>query len=139
MAGFDTLAERITGSLAVGSEAFLERLRRHVRGNRREQPAVRAWQRLLPFARVVELVATEKGEAWEQFRDRHGDWGRDAAMWLARRHCGMTQAELAAAVGGLAYPAVGHAVRRLECRRQNDRELNRVLIRLEAQLVENAT
>ena len=82
---------------------------------------------------------TSKGEAWEQFRDRHGDWGRDAALWLARRHCGMTQAELGAAVDGLAYPAVGHAVRRIERRRQNDHDLNRVLTRLEAQLVENAT
>ena len=134
-----TLAARIKGALAVGSEAFLERLRRRVRGNRREQPAVRAWQRLLPFSRVTAIVAKAKGEPWERFRDRHGDWGRDAALWLARRHCGMTQAELGAAVGGLAYPAVGHAIRRIERRRQTDPKLDRVLVRLETQLVENAT
>jgi chromosomal replication initiation ATPase DnaA len=71
----------------------------------------------------------------DTIRDRHGDWGRDAALWLARRHCGLTQAELGAAVGGLAYPAVGHAIRRLERRRCTDRPLDRVLLRLERQLV----
>ena len=134
-----TFSERLKGALAVGSEAFLERLRRRVHGNRREQPAVRAWQRLLPFARVTEIVAKEKGEPWECFRDRHGDWGRDAALWLARRHSGMTQAELGTAVGGMAYPAVGHAVRRIERRRTTDPKLARVLVRLERQLVQNAT
>ena len=135
----ETLADRIKETLAVGSAAFLDRLRRRVRGNRHEQPAVRSWQRLLPFTRVAAAVAKEKGEPWARFRDRHGDWGRDAALWLARRHCGMTQAELGEAAGGMAYPAVGHAVRRIERRRQNDSKLNRVLTKLEGQLVENAT
>ena len=136
---FNSLAERIKGTLAVGSAVFLDRLRRRVRGARHEQPEIRAWQRLLPFTRVTEIVAQEKGEPWEQFRDRHGDWGRDAALWLARRHGGMTQAELGAAAGGMAYPAVGHAVRRIERRRQSDAKLDRVLVRLESQLVDNAT
>jgi REP element-mobilizing transposase RayT len=139
VAEMETLADRIKETLAVGSAAFLDRLRRRVRGNRHEQPAVRSWQRLLPFTRVAAAVAKEKGEPWARFRDRHGDWGRDAALWLARRHCGMTQAELGEAAGGMAYPAVGHAVRRIERRRQNDSKLNRVLTKLEGQLVENAT
>ena len=35
------------------------------------------------------MLAVErvKGEKWMEFRDRHGDWGRDAALWLGRR-CG---------------------------------------------------
>jgi len=135
----ESLFGRVNGSLAVGSDVFLERLRRRVSGNRQEQPAVRAWQRLLPFSRVMELMAKEKGEPWEQFRDRHGDWGRDMALCLGRHHCGMTQAELGAAVGGLAYPAVGHAVRRIERRCQEDSKLERIRIRLEKQLVQNAT
>ena len=43
------------------------------------------------------------------------------------------------AAGGMAYPAVGHAVRRIERRRQSDARLDRVLVRLESQLVDNAT
>jgi chromosomal replication initiation ATPase DnaA len=94
---------------------------------------------LLPFERVIEQVAEAKGEPWDRFRDRHGDWGRDMALWLGRRHCGLTQAEWGQAVGGMAYPAVGHAVRRVESKRQSDGDLARLLSRLEQQLVDNAT
>jgi hypothetical protein len=48
----------------------------------------------------------------------------------------MTQAELGAAAGGMAYPAVGHAVRRIARRQQVDRKLARLLARLERQLAD---
>lgn len=133
------LGDRLRGALVLGSSAFVDRLRRGIRGNRREQPGIRGWQRLLPFERVIERVAKEKGESWESFRDRHGDWGRDVALWLGRRHCGLTQTELGRAAGGMAYPAVGHAVRRVERRRHSDPKLARLLVRLERELVDIAT
>jgi chromosomal replication initiation ATPase DnaA len=68
-----------------------------------------------------------------------GDWGRDVALWLGRRHCGLTQAELGQAAGGLSYPAVGQAVRRIEGARQTDRKLARVVARLERHLLQIAT
>lgn len=132
----ETLVARITGKVALGSKAFLDRLGRVVKGDRHEQPDLRAWRRLLPFEEVIEIVAREKGEPWERFRDRHNDWGRDVALWLGRQHCGMTQAELGAAAGGMAYPAVGHAVRRIARRQQVDRKLARLLARLERQLAD---
>ena len=131
-----TFAEQFKGAVAMGSRAFLDRLRRGVKGNRREQPEMRVWQQLLPFKRVIEVVATEKGDPWEQFRDRHGDWGRDVALWLGRHHCGLTQAELGQAAGGMSYPAVGHAVRGIERRRQTDPQLANLLTRLERQCVD---
>ena len=130
---FRTFAERMRSLVAVGSDAFLQRLRGVVQGNRNEQKALRAWKRLLPFARVIAVVAQEKGEFWEQFRDRHGDWGRDVALWLGRRHCGLTLQELGHAAGGVSYPAVGQAVRKSECRRKVDGKLKRVIEVLEAQ------
>ena len=63
---------------------------------------------------VVRAVEAVKGEAWIEFRDRHGDWGRDLALYLARRHCGLTLAELGARAGGLRYAAVGPAIRSFE-------------------------
>ena len=42
-------------------------------------------------------------------------------------------------VFGALFRGGGVAVRRIERRRQNDHDLNRILTRLEAQLVENAT
>jgi putative transposase len=135
----ETLVDRIQGALALGSEAFLDRLRRGVRGDRRQQPAVRAWQRLLPFERVIAAVAGEKGEPWDGFRDRHRDSGRDMALWSGRRHCGLTQRELGQKTGGMAAAAVGDAVRGIERKREANRELASVLDRLESQLIENAT
>lgn len=141
-AGIETmeiLGTELKGALAIGSTAFVAGLRRRVQGNRREQPVLRSWARLLPFSRVIEAVEREKGEAWDGFRDRHGDDGRDIALWLGRRRCGLTQAELGQLAGGMQYPAVGHAVRRVEKRRLSDRGLDAMLTRLESQLVDIAT
>jgi hypothetical protein len=130
---------RVRGALAWGSEAFVDGLRRRVKGNRREQPAVRAWQRMLPFERVMAAVAREKGDAWERFVNRHGDDGRDMALWLGRRHCGLTQRELGEQAGGVAAAAVGQGVRRIETRRGADSELAKTLDRLEHRLLDIAT
>jgi len=51
---------------------------------------------------VVAAVEKVKGEKWEQFRDRSGDWGRDMALLVARRQCGLTLRELAAKLEGWA-------------------------------------
>ena len=129
---FRTFAERMRSLVAVGSDAFLQRLRGMVHGNRNEQKALRAWKRLLPFDRIIAAVAQEKGEPWEQFRDRYGDWGRDVALWLGRRHCGLTLQELGHAAGGVSYPAVGQAVRKIERRRKTDGAMARLTEKLES-------
>jgi len=121
----EALAVRMRTALAVGSQAFLERLRAAVRGDRRTQPDVRAWQRLMPFERIRQAVAAEKGEPWDAFRDRKGDWGRDVALLLGRRHCGLTLGELGREAGGVAAAAVGAAIGRMERRVAKDRHLRR--------------
>ena len=135
----ETLGIQIRSAVALGTTAFIDRLRRGLHGNRHEQPGLRAWQRLLPFARVIELVAQAKGEPWEDFRDRHGDEGRDVALWLGRRHCGLTQVELGQATGGMAYPAVGQAVRQIDRKRKTDRQLARFLLQIEQKILDIAT
>lgn len=129
--------EHLADSLAVGSEMFISRLRALAHGDRTTQPAVRKWQRLLPFARVIAVVEFAKGEPWSRFRDRQKDSGRDIALWLGRRHCGLTLAELAAAAGGLNAVAASSALRSFERRRRKDNELGALLMRLENQLTEN--
>ena len=129
-----TFGERLRSALALGSDAFLDRLRRGVHGNRSAQPAVRAWQRLLPFERVVTCVAEAKGETWQLFRDRRNDWGRDVALCLGRRHCGMTLPELGRAAGGMSIAATDQAIRRIELRLKHDRALVRQVRVLETKL-----
>ena len=62
--------------------------------------------------RIVKAVASVKGEKWEAFRDRHGDWGRDAALYFGRNRGRMKLMELSAAIGNIDYAAVGGAVSR---------------------------
>ena len=130
----EAFGERIRKAVAMGAEAFLERLRRGVRGDRQQQPEVRAWKRLLRFERVIASVVDAKGEAWEQFRDRRSDWGRDVALCLGWRHCGVTLPELGAAAGGLSAAATAKAVRRMEERLQHDRTLARLVRKIETTL-----
>lgn len=105
--------DRLKAGMAIGSTAFLERLRARVKGDKREQKEIRQWKRLVPFERVVKAVEREKGESWARFCDRRGDWGRDLALWVARKRCGLTLRELGKAVGGMEYFAVSKAIARM--------------------------
>lgn len=125
------MGEHFQKCLAFGSNVFLDKLRREISGDSNEQKDVRAWRRLLPFSKVVEAVSAEKGEQWDEYCSRHGDSGRDIALWLGRKHCGLTLAELGRAAGGMAYPAVGFAVRNIEKRLQTDRQLQKTIEHVE--------
>jgi hypothetical protein len=59
----------------------------------------RAWRRLLPFEEVVRAVESGQGEAWADFADRRGDWGRDLALHVGRGRCGLTLRELGRKAG----------------------------------------
>lgn len=73
-------------------------------------------------------VEAIKGEKWEPFRDRHGDWGRDAALWLGRRR------ELAERAGGIDYASAGAAVSRSGRQLQASSSLRREVARIERHL-----
>ncbi len=126
--------ERVEAGVVLGTAEFVRRLRPRLRGNRREQAGLNRLAGVRAFAEVVAVVEKLKGEPWEAFRDRHGDWGRDLAVWLARRHCGMKLRELGQAVGGVDYATVSSATRRLERRAQHDRKLASALNQAEVQL-----
>jgi len=68
-----------------------------------------------------------KGEDWNAFRDRHGDWGRDLALWCARKHTGLTLRELGAKVGDLDYTGVFLAISRVEKLAKKNPDLHRAM------------
>jgi hypothetical protein len=79
---------RLVAGAILGSEAFVERVRRQLRGDRREQKEFRGLTE--PGRRWEEVVAAVeavKGEKWESFQNRHGDWGRDAVLYAGMRCC----------------------------------------------------
>jgi hypothetical protein len=57
-----------------------------------------------------------RGEPWAQFRDRHGDTGRDLALYVGRRYCGLKPKELSKFAGLDDYSAVALAIKRFQRR-----------------------
>ena len=86
------------------------------------------------WSRIVSALEGAKHEDWEQFSRRHGDWGRDAALWLGRRQGRLSLAQLGSLAGGMDYAAVGQAVSRFGKRLERDPKLARELKRLETKL-----
>ena len=126
--------ERLLGDVILGSEGFARQVRRHLQGNRREQPALRDLEPRLTWDRIVAELERLKGCQWEDFSQRYGDWGRDAALWLGRQRGRYTLGELGQLAGGLDYAAVGQAVSRFGKRLQKGGDLPRQVKKLEQQL-----
>ena len=124
----------VVAGLVLGTEAFVARLRREVKGNRQEQTEMRKMEGRSNWGQIVEIVEQSKGEPWEQFHRRYGDWGRDAALWLGRKVGRLSLCALGKEVG-LEYPAVSQAVIRFEKRITKDETLHRRVAKLKDELL----
>jgi REP element-mobilizing transposase RayT len=126
--------DRLVGGIVLGSEAFARQLRKTLRANAREQPALRKLEQRLKWADIVWALERFKREKWDDFSLRYGDWGRDAALWLGRRRGRFTLTELGQLVGGMDYAAVGQAVSRFGKRLQSAADLRGKLSKIERTL-----
>jgi len=114
---------RLEAQVLLGSAEFVARLRKMAGGNLKEQPALRHLRARPQWADIRAAIEQVRGESWEDFRDRHGDWGRDAALYLARQRAGLKLRELGDLAGGIDYRSVGSAVRGFKRRLARDRQL----------------
>ncbi len=126
--------DRLVAGIVLGTEAFAKRLQQGLRGNRREQAQLKALRQGVSWARIVESVERSKGESWGQFSLRHGDWGRDAVLWLGRRLGRFTLTELGKLAGGMDYATVGQAVSRFGKKLEKEPGLRRQLHKFESDL-----
>jgi hypothetical protein len=126
--------ERVEGQVLLGGVEFMKRMRALLRGDEKEQPSLRQLRARPSMQQAVAAVEAVKKEKWEQWRDRHGDWGRDAVLYLGRRHCGLKLRELGEAVGGIDYRSVGSALAKFEERLHKDKQLRRLLSESESHL-----
>ncbi|MBN2506919.1 MAG: transposase [Verrucomicrobia bacterium] len=115
--------DHMQARIILGGKQFVEKVRRLMGGSPREQPQRRALVKRPTWNQVVRVVERVRGERWETLRERHGDWGRELALYLGRRHCGLPLRELGVAVGGLDYAAVSVAVKRYERRLAREKPL----------------
>jgi hypothetical protein len=86
----------------LGGMEFLRTVRQHLCGDEREQrPAKRLAVERPALEEVIARVEAVKGESWEEFKDRHGDSGRDWVMYLGAQS--MRNEGEGAGRGGRAY------------------------------------
>jgi REP element-mobilizing transposase RayT len=105
--------EQLIAGLVIGGEAFVEKVRRLVAGDRNEHTALRALEKPpVEWEKITAAVENVWGEAWEVVSERHGDPAREVAMLIAREQGGMTLREIGQKLGGMSYAAVSDAVRR---------------------------
>lgn len=124
----EPLSTNVSLGVALGSDAFVERMRGLASGQqavRREHPRYRRLAHPVGLADVIAAVERVKQEPLKQFERRYGDSGRDLIWWAARRFAGLPLAELSAASGGVDYSTVSAAVGRLVRRSLTDRTLLR--------------
>ncbi len=114
---------------ALGTEEFLEKLRRNVKKLSGEQPDRRHLAKRVSVRSIVEVVESETGRKWEEFAEEYGDNGRDLVLYLARRLSGLTLREIGEAAGGMGYKAASSAVERFSARIVADATCRRLVHR----------
>ena len=127
--------ESVKSAVILGEGEFVDRVRRLLKGNEREQGELKRLQKRRELGEVIRVVDGLKGEPWEMYRDRHGDWGRDLVLYLGRKWCGMRLRELGERVGGLDYAGVCMAAKRLGRRAAADPSLSRIVAKAEGDLL----
>ena len=115
------------GGLLVGTPEWIKRIRQRLQGDEQEQPEYRLLRRRPDWETIRRAVETIRGEKWEAFAERHGDSGRDLALYVLRQYGGVTLKQASTCVGIENYSAAAQALRRFRKRLQADRTLRRQL------------
>jgi hypothetical protein len=105
--------EEVRDQVILGSEKFISGLRDQFAGRDHERIG-RLNETRPDLSAVIQCVERVKNQKWEDFRNRHGDAGRDMVLRFGRRRCGLTLAELAGALSMRDFATVGVALRRFE-------------------------
>src|SRR5436190_24260077 len=85
-----------SAQVVLGSAEFLNRLRKGWRGDERECSGLKRLRGLTTWQEVIAVVENLRGEPWERFRDRYGDWGIVPYPSLFRSRCALKLKELGA-------------------------------------------
>jgi REP element-mobilizing transposase RayT len=107
-----------------GSAEFVAQMRKHLRGDRDQQTAVRRGAlEALTWAQIVQAVSNVWNEPWEELVSARGTGARQTALFIGRIRGRLSLKELGQLAGGIHHNAVGIAIRRFTQRLQSDRTL----------------
>ena len=109
----ESLWERVVGGAVLGSEGFVASVRKTLKGVVKDVSRSAHWQTRVNWNQIVAAVEKERGGRWGEFRDAHGDWGRDVALYLGRHGGRMRLSELGEQAGGLGVAATSQAISRI--------------------------
>jgi hypothetical protein len=112
--------EQLREQMVLAGAEFLARVREAKSPAHEEKAVERLADQRPDFAVVIAAVEKVKGEKWDDFRDRHGDAGRDLAVHLGRRYGGLKLQELGRATGVRSDASVAMCLKRYEKRLQSD-------------------
>ena len=113
---------RLTSAVVIGGTASVSKVRNQVLKAKGVDTNEREWKRPLPFPDVITAVEKLKDELWDNFVNRYGDWGRDLALYVGRRRCGLSLSELGD-YASLKNQAVAQSNMRISKRLEKDKEL----------------
>jgi len=136
---FDDPAQAAVAGAILGRPSFVEWVREqflHDRPLSAEQPGLRWLRAVCSVEDVIQAAAAAMGvdDSDIRPRGRHGNDARDMAIYMARRHCGLSNVRLGAEFGGVTGSNVTHACRRFEGRLREDSALAKRLGLAEARL-----
>ena len=124
----------VTDRLIIGGTAFVEEMKSKIRVVSTEHPHRRWLQPKVSMSEIVRAVEGVKGEKWEEFRNRRGDWGKPMVLYLARKRSGCSLRELGEWLGGTEYKTVSKTVERFAGKLARDKKLARCVKRCIATL-----
>jgi hypothetical protein len=108
--------------LFLGPTKFVRRAKAAARGQFGKAAMGAKWLREpVSWEEVIAAVEKARGQRWADFKDRHGDRGRDLALYLARRATSLTAAAMAKAVELKGHAQVSMAVKRYATALKKDR------------------
>ena len=129
----DGVLERVRYGALLGSEEWMGKMRRLIKGDGREQPQLeRLHREEIGFDQIAVAVAEEFGEPWTELMNRRGNPARDMAIVLSRRHTALGLKQVGEHCGGMDYSAVLQACSRMRKKIALEPPLQRTLKRIEA-------
>ena len=93
--------------------------------SQKERPT-RGQDRGLDFEQIRVAIEKVRQETWATMASRHGDWGRDLALYLMREN-GHSLRAAARSVGIKRAPTAGMAIKRFEARLATDNALRKAV------------
>jgi REP element-mobilizing transposase RayT len=127
--------DRLVGGLVLGSREYAQELLKDGRVDREQQTSARRLERgRVEWKELVGGMEKARGMSWPEMCRRHGDWGRDAVLYVAVHYGGYRLVEAVALVPGLKYAAAAQGITRFRQRLKADREAARVVAAARDQL-----